>query len=184
MGKRLSKIYTRTGDRGETGLGDGHRVQKDAPRVEAIGDIDELNSWIGLIVEEMAGDPSLAELAAFLRDCQHRIFDLGGEVSIPGYRIIEPRHTELVENKLDELNETLEPLANFILPGGSRLVASLHLARAVCRRAERRLVHLGRDEEINEDGLVFLNRLSDLLFVAARHCARATGAGEILWEKD
>lgn len=184
MGKRLSKIYTRTGDAGETGLGDGNRAAKDAPRVEAMGDIDELNSWVGLLVEEMKNVPELDDLADFLRQTQHRIFDLGGEVSIPTFRLIEARHVDAIERKLDEMNSELAPLENFILPGGSRLIASLHLTRAVCRRAERGLVHLSRDEDVNPEGLKFINRLSDFLFVAARHCAHVSDIAEVMWEKD
>ncbi|XOV87321.1 MAG: cob(I)yrinic acid a,c-diamide adenosyltransferase [Pseudomonadota bacterium] len=184
MGKRLSKIYTRTGDGGDTGLGDGHRISKDEPRIEAMGAIDELNSWLGLIVEELLTDgDELRPLADFLRGCQHHIFDLGGEISIPGFTIIEARHVAKLEEQLDDMNATLAPLENFILPGGSRTIASLHLARSVCRRAERRLVTLGKKEEINLEGLKFLNRLSDLLFVAARHCAQVSETPEVLWQK-
>lgn len=146
MGKRLSKIYTRTGDRGETGLGDGQRVSKGDPRVEAIGDIDELNSWIGMLVEELLQESNrFATVADFLRQCQHRIFDLGGEVSIPGHSIVQAQHVEAIEVQLDDLNKQLPPLENFILPGGSRLIATLHLARSVCRRAERTLVALAAE---------------------------------------
>lgn len=183
MGKRLSKIYTRTGDSGETGLGDGNRLFKDEPRVEAMGDIDELNSCLGLAIEELRADPDLRELTDFLRQIQHRVFDLGGEVSIPGFKIIEAHHVELIETELDGMNQALEPLDNFILPGGSKIIASLHLARSVCRRAERKLVHLSRVEDVNTDGMHFLNRLSDLLFVAARHCARVSGTDEVMWRK-
>lgn len=184
MGKRLGKIYTRTGDKGTTGLGDGNRVAKDDARVEAIGAVDELNAWLGLVVQSLhdeGGDVSGIE--TFLRQCQHRIFDLGGELSIPGHRIISDEHVAAVERQLDDLNDGLEPLANFILPGGSRLIAELHIARTVCRRAERRVVTLGAHAEINAEGLRLLNRLSDYLFVAARYCAKATGVPEILWEQ-
>ncbi len=183
MGKRLSKIYTRTGDSGETGLGDGNRIAKDAPRVEAMGDIDELNSQLGVIIEQMKSVTALAKLAEFLRSNQHRIFDLGGEVSIPDYAIIKAEHVAAIETQLDAWNSELPPLDNFILPGGSLIVAHLHLARAVCRRAERRLVQLARIESVNPEGLRYLNRLSDLLFVAARYSARVTGTEEVLWEK-
>ncbi len=184
MGKRLSKIYTRTGDDGDTGLGDGNRISKDEPRVEAMGAVDELNSWLGLIVEELLTEgEAMRPLADFLRGSQHHIFDLGGEISIPGFTIIEARHVEQLEQKLDEMNEALAPLENFILPGGSRTIASLHLARSVCRRAERRVVTLGKSEEINLEGLKYLNRLSDLLFVAARHCAHVSETPEVLWQK-
>ena len=186
MGKRLSRIYTRTGDNGETGLGDGTRISKDHPRTEAMGTVDELNSAIGMLIEEMriSGNTDLASLTSFLRYCQHRLFDLGGELSIPGFEIITPRHVEKTEQALDELNEHLQPLENFILPGGSRLIASAHLARAVCRRAERCVVTLGAQEDINPEALRFLNRLSDYLFVAARTCARLTNVNEVLWQKE
>lgn len=185
MGKRLSKIYTRTGDGGETGLGDGTRVAKDDLRIEAIGDVDELNSFIGLLVEELnEGDTTLAPIARFLRKCQHRAFDVGGELSIPGFRIIDARHVTEIEDQLDELNQHLDPLENFILPGGSRLVATIHLARSVCRRAERSVVKLSERDEINDNGLKFLNRLSDYLFVAARYTALKTNVPEVLWQKD
>ena len=186
MGNRLSKIYTRTGDTGETGLGDGSRTAKTDPRVEAMGSVDELNSSIGILIEELlvTENPELEAIAAFLRYCQHRIFDLGGELSIPGYAIIKESHTERIETELDTLNETLSPLENFILPGGSHLIASAHLARAICRRAERAVVGIPQDQNVNENALQYLNRLSDYLFVVARTCARVTGVAEVLWEKD
>lgn len=184
MGKRLSKIYTRTGDQGETGLADGKRVAKDDLRIEAIGTVDELNSQIGLAIELMREENAAYDAAAtFLRECQHRLFDLGGELSIPGFRIVEARHVEAIETRLDELNADLAPLEDFILPGGSPAIASLHVARSLCRRAERRLVSLNREERVNEDGLKFLNRLSDYLFVAARHCALVGDVDEVLWQK-
>ena len=185
MGKRLSKIYTKTGDAGETGLGDGSRVAKASPRVEAMGCVDELNSVIGLLVETLKTESAdeLKSVASFLRSVQHRIFDIGGEISIPGYAIITDDHVSQVETALDELNEHLPPLENFILPGGSRLVAECHHARAVCRRAERRLVQVAASEDINQPGLSYLNRLSDYLFVVARSCARVTGVDEVLWEQ-
>lgn len=184
MGKRLSKIYTKTGDSGETGLGDGSRVPKDNARIEAIGAVDELNSWIGLVIEDLAPHEPLTGLAEFLHRCQHWIFDLGGELSIPGYKLLDSTQAEQVEEKLDELNEELDPLENFILPGGSHLVAHLHVARSVCRRAERRVVALADDAEVNDAGLEFLNRLSDFLFVAARYCGKVTGVDEVLWDQD
>ena len=185
MGKRLSKIYTRTGDKGETGLGDGSRISKTHPRVDAMGSADELNSIIGLLVEALKAEPhaDLTEIATFLRSVQHRIFDVGGEISIPGYAIITDDHVTAVEEALDALNEHLAPLENFILPGGSPLIAQCHHARAVCRRAERALALLGETEDINQPGLTYLNRLSDYLFVVARSCARITGVDEVLWEK-
>lgn len=187
LGKRLSKIYTRTGDAGETGLGDGSRISKRHPRLEAIGNVDELNSVIGVLIEDLREQSdsvtSLAPALEFLRDCQHRIFDVGGELSIPGYAIINETHTETIERALDKLNADLPPLDNFILPGGSRLIANAHLARAVCRRAERSVVALGEETQINPHGLTFLNRLSDYLFVLARYTASVTQVEEVLWEK-
>lgn len=185
MGKRLSKIYTRTGDKGETGLGDGSRISKTHPRVEAMGAVDELNSVIGLVVESLTrcAENELRDIAGFLRRVQHRIFDIGGEISIPGYALITAESVDELERALDGLNEKLPPLENFILPGGSPLVAECHHARAVCRRAERALAQLATAEEINQPGLTFLNRLSDYLFVVARSCARVTGVEEVLWEK-
>jgi cob(I)alamin adenosyltransferase len=190
MGKRLSKIYTRTGDQGETGLGDGNRVIKDAARVEAMGAVDEFNSALGVLIEELLEElrndeqQELAAVLDFLNYCQHRTFDLGGEISIPGFSIINTSHVDLIEQKLDALNDNLPPLENFILPAGSRLIAAFHMARSICRRAERRLVSLSRDEDINAAGLQFLNRMSDYLFVAARHCAKVQGVDEVLWQKD
>ncbi len=185
MGKRLSKIYTRTGDRGETGLGDGSRISKTHPRVEAMGSVDELNSMVGLVVEDLIAEnrPELTSIANFIRLLQHRIFDLGGEISIPDFKIVTTDHVAAIEQNLDALNDKLAPLENFILPGGSKLIANCHLARAICRRAERNLVALAADESINEAALEFLNRLSDYLFVVARSCARITGVDEVLWEK-
>ncbi len=187
MGKRLSKIYTRTGDKGETGLGDGSRINKDDSRVHAMGSVDELNSWIGLLVEQLisANEPGLTPMAGFLRGCQHRIFDLGGEISIPGYQIITQAHVEKIETELDALNQHLQPLENFILPGGSALIAQAHLARSICRRAERDLVTLQNEPEqsTNPEGLQFLNRLSDYLFVLARYIAREQNVEEVLWQK-
>ena len=185
MGKRLSKIYTRTGDGGETGLGDGSRVSKTHPRIEAIGSVDELNSIVGLLVEELieAGNDELNTIADFLRALQHRIFDLGGELSIPGFNIINDDHVKTIEVHLDALNEHLEPLDNFILPGGSKLIANCHVARAICRRAERQVATLAQEESVNKAGMEFLNRLSDYLFVVARSCARITGVDEVLWTK-
>ena len=186
MGNRLSKIYTRTGDAGETGLGDGSRTSKTEPRVEAMGSVDEINSSIGILIEELreVGNPELDTIADFLRYSQHRIFDLGGELSIPGYAIIQDTHVDRIETELDSLNDVLPPLENFILPGGSHLIASAHMARAICRRAERALVGIHQDQNINKSALQYLNRLSDYLFVVARTCARVTGVPEVLWEKD
>jgi len=179
MGHRLSKIYTRTGDDGTTGLGDGGRIAKDDPRMETIGSVDELNSLIGLLIAELPADDALH---APLIDIQHRLFDLGGELSIPGYTLVKAEHVTGLEQVLDELNEQLPPLKNFILPGGSRAAAVCHLARAVCRRAERDMVTLSRAAEVNISGRHYLNRLSDLLFVMARLLARRNGGTEVLWQ--
>ncbi|MFT7304974.1 MAG: cob(I)alamin adenosyltransferase [Candidatus Azotimanducaceae bacterium] len=185
MGKRLSKIYTRTGDKGETGLGDGSRISKTHPRVDAMGSVDELNSIVGVVVEELLieDQPELSEIAEFLRSLQHRIFDLGGEISIPGFKIVSEAHVTAIEEDLDRLNEHLAPLENFILPGGSRLIANCHMARAVCRRAERQVILLAETDDVNQAAMEFLNRLSDYLFVVARSCARITQIDEVLWSK-
>ncbi len=181
MGYRLSKIYTRTGDSGTTGLGDGSRIAKDSPRIEAIGCIDELNSLIGILIAEGIAE----EQQQWLVDVQHRLFDLGGEMAIPGFKSISDKHIETLESQLDELNESLPALQDFILPGGSKQAAQCHLARAVCRRTERRVTQLAAlpEEDINPEGLKYLNRLSDLLFVMARTLARADGGSEVLWDK-
>ena len=185
MGKRLSKIYTRTGDKGETGLGDGSRISKTAPRVEAMGSVDELNSIVGVVVEELlaSNQPDLTSVAEFIRTLQHRIFDLGGELSIPGFEIISAKHVAVIEQQLDVMNEQLDPLENFILPGGSRLIANCHMARSICRRAERNIAALAQTESVNANAMEFINRLSDYLFVLARTCARLTQVNEVLWEK-
>lgn len=178
MGNRLSKIYTRTGDDGTTGLGDGARVQKESPRVEAYGTVDETNSVIGVML-------AISTLPEAVRRCltevQHDLFDLGGELCIPGHRMIAPGHVERLENQLDGFNEALPPLKEFILPGGGPAAAACHVARAVCRRAERRCWSLARVEEVAPDALKYLNRLSDLLFVLARVLARHESGSEVLW---
>jgi cob(I)alamin adenosyltransferase len=177
MGHRLSKIYTRTGDDGSTGLGDGSRVKKTSHRIEAIGAVDELNSIIGvLLVEEMPSN-----LRAMLTDIQHELFDLGGELSIPSQSTLSDKHVQRLETLLDELNDNLPPLKEFILPGGSPAAAICHLARAVCRRAERRAAHLGETEKTNPISTRYLNRLSDLLFVIARVLNAHAGRLDVLW---
>ena len=177
MGNRLSKIYTRTGDDGTTGLGDGSRVEKDSLRVETFGTVDELNSIIGLVLASRVNDA--------VRDCltrtQHELFDLGGELCMPGHILISETCVDQLETELDRFNEDLPPLKDFILPGGSESAARCHLARTVCRRAERLMVSLAKIEDINEVSLRYLNRLSDLLFVIARVLARANGGSEVLW---
>lgn len=180
MGNRLSKIYTRTGDDGTTGLGDGSRTRKDSLRVESFGTVDELNSVIGLLIASIDDD----HLRKILLDIQHDLFDLGGELCIPGTELIADRHTKRLEQELDALNKKLPPLKDFILPGGNPAAARAHLARTVCRRAERRVITLARHEPVNETVIRYLNRLSDLLFVIARTIARASGQGEILWQHE
>ncbi|MDT8437962.1 MAG: cob(I)yrinic acid a,c-diamide adenosyltransferase [Wenzhouxiangellaceae bacterium] len=180
MGHRLSKIYTRTGDDGTTGLGDGSRTQKDSLRVEAYGTVDEFNSALGLVIAT-CGDESIARV---LLDVQHDLFDLGGELCMPGTELIGDAHIERLERELDRINADLPPLKDFILPGGSTAAAHAHLARTICRRAERRVIALARHEPVNEPAIRYLNRLSDLMFVIARTIARASGIGEILWDHD
>lgn len=178
MGHRLSKIYTRTGDDGTTGLGDGARVKKTSSRVEAMGAVDELNSVIGiLLTQDVPGD-----IRTPLTDIQHELFDLGGELSIPGRSAITEAQIERLETILDELNDELSPLKEFILPGGNQASATCHLARAVCRRAERRTHALGETEKINSAAVKYLNRLSDLLFVMARVLNARAGRGDMLWQ--
>lgn len=177
MGHRLSKIYTRTGDDGSTGLGDGTRVPKDSPRVEAYGTVDELNSALGVVLTTTLP----AEVRDALGRLQHELFDLGGELCVPGRAAITEGHVARLEQTLDALNATLAPLKEFVLPGGSQPAASLHFARTICRRAERRVVTLARSESVNPHALKYLNRLSDLLFVAARYVNSVDAAQEILW---
>jgi cob(I)alamin adenosyltransferase len=178
MGHRLSKIYTRTGDRGTTGLGDGSRVDKDHPLVEAFGAVDELNSCLGLIRAEALPEGLDAQLSAI----QHDLFDLGGELSVPGYRVITGDYVARLEQVLDRYNADLPMLKEFILPAGGRATAHCHLARAVCRRAERRAFSASRGEALNSDAIAYLNRLSDLLFVIARVLARFEHGEEVLWQ--
>jgi cob(I)alamin adenosyltransferase len=180
MGHRLSKIYTRTGDDGTTGLASGERVQKCGPRIEACGAVDETNSVLGLLLS----DPKVAgPLRACLTRVQHELFELGAELALPGHTIIGADEVLRLESELDALNADLPPLQEFILPGGTPQAATCHLARAVCRRAERRAWALARTDAVNPDMLRYLNRLSDLLFVAARQLARQDGAGEVLWQR-
>ncbi len=177
MANRLSKIYTKTGDAGTTGLGDGTRVAKDSLRIAAIGDVDELNSVIGLMLTE--------PISTKIRDCltriQHDLFDMGGELCIPGYAMIKPERVTALENMLDEWNESLDPLKEFILPGGSCAAAYCHLARTVCRRAERKMTTLNSTEKITEVSLQYINRLSDLLFVLCRILNKEAGVHDVLW---
>lgn len=182
MGFRLSKIYTRTGDKGETGLGDGRRVPKDHPRVEAIGEVDTLNSQLGLLLAGMAEQPGLEEVVTVLAPCQHRLFDLGGELAMPAYQALNAAEVERLEAAIDRWNDELGPLENFILPGGSALIAQAHVCRSLARTAERRCQQLNAVEPLGETSLAYINRLSDLLFVAARIIARRQGVAEILWQ--
>jgi cob(I)alamin adenosyltransferase len=180
MGNRLTKIYTRTGDDGSTGLGDGTRVPKESLRVEAYGTVDEANSAIGAVL-------AVATLPAAIRECltevQHDLFDLGGELCIPGHRMITAAYVLRLETTLDEFNGKLPPLKDFILPGGGPAAASCHVARAICRRAERRCWSLARVEGVSQDALQYLNRLSDLLFVVARVLARHEQGSETVWRR-
>lgn len=177
MGNRLSKIVTRTGDAGTTGLGDGSRVGKDSLRIEAMGEVDELNSALGLLLcEEM---PEAIRNA--LIGIQHDLFDLGGELCIPTMSMIGEAHIERLEDHVEGFNEDLTPLKEFILPGGTRAAACAHLARTICRRAERRVVHLGNSEDVSAFARRYLNRLSDLLFVLGRALNKAGGRGDVQW---
>jgi cob(I)alamin adenosyltransferase len=178
MGHRLSKIYTRTGDKGTTGLGDGSRVPKDHARVEAYGTVDELNSVIGLVLAEELP----VEVRETLTDIQHDLFDLGGELCVPGRAAVADERVARLEDILDGLNAGLEPLKEFILPGGSRAAALAHLARTVCRRAERRVITLSKSEAVSETAVKYLNRLSDLLFVMARALNKKADRPDVLWQ--
>ena len=180
MGNRLSKIYTRTGDDGTTGLGDGTRVDKDSARVAAYGTVDELNSAIGLVLA--SGVPE--RVAEVLTQAQHDLFDLGGELCIPGMAMIDDADITRLEETLDAFNDTLPALKDFILPGGGIAAAHCHLARTICRRAEREVVTLSRSETVRSEAIQYLNRLSDLPFVIARVLARASGHGEVLWQHE
>ena len=180
MGNRLSKIYTRTGDDGSTGLGDGARVGKDSLRVGAYGTVDEANSTIGLL---LAADVP-ADIRELLTTVQHQLFDLGGELCIPGHAAISDEDVDRLEAHLDHHNADLPPLKDFILPGGGEAAARCHLARTIVRRAERETVTLSCTEAVRPQAVRYLNRLSDLLFVLARVLARASGHGEVLWDHD
>lgn len=186
MGHRLSKIYTRTGDQGQTGLGDGSRCDKGDARIAVMGSVDECNSQIGLLRAQL-GDHTLTQwpdLQDWLSRVQHELFDLGGELSIPGYRLLAATAVERLEQQIDQMNAHLPPLKNFILPAGSLPVAQAHVCRAVCRRAERELVLLSHDPQaaLSDAALPYLNRLSDWLFVLARSLSRALDGEEVLWQ--
>ncbi|WP_394004089.1 cob(I)yrinic acid a,c-diamide adenosyltransferase [Luteimonas sp. WGS1318] len=180
MGNRLSKIYTRTGDDGSTGLGDGTRIGKDALRVTAYGTVDEANSTIGLLLAAPVPD----DIRDLLTTVQHQLFDLGGELCIPGHAAIEDADVDALEAHLDRYNDDLPALKDFILPGGGEAAARCHIARTVVRRAERETVALSREEAVRPQAVRYLNRLSDLLFVLARVLARADGHGEVLWRHE
>ncbi|MBR9882754.1 MAG: cob(I)yrinic acid a,c-diamide adenosyltransferase [Oceanospirillales bacterium] len=181
MGNRLTRLYTRKGDKGTTGLANGSRVAKTHPRIEALGEVDELNCLIGLLIADLSEGDSLK---TDLQKIQNELFDLGGELAVadPNYTVIDAAVLESIEEQLDLLNETLPPLKEFILPGGNRPAASAHLARAVCRRTERRLVELAASDTVNPLSIAYINRLSDLLFVHARLLARRDGGSEVLWQ--
>jgi len=181
MGNRLSKIYTRTGDDGTTGLGDGSRVSKDSIRVEAFGTVDEANSAVGLI---LANDSVPDEIRECLTEVQHDLFELGGELCIPGHAAIEDSFVDRMENQLDRFNADLPALKEFILPAGGPAAAACHLARTIVRRAERRTISLQQIEPVREEALRYLNRLSDLLFVVARVLARIESGQEVIWERN
>ena len=180
MGNRLSKIYTRTGDDGSTGLGDGSRTGKDSARVNAYGTVDEANSSIGVVLATPVPD----EIRVLLTRVQHQLFDLGGELCIPGHAAITGQDVDALEQQLDHFNENLPPLKDFILPAGGEAAARCHLARTIVRRAERETVTLARHDAVRPEAIRYLNRLSDLLFVLARVLARADGQGEVLWNHD
>ena len=178
MGNRLSKLATKTGDDGTTGIGTNQRMPKDSARIEAIGCVDELNSAIGMTCSQSI-DESVGEV---LTEIQHRLFDLGGELAMPGFTLIEEKHIQSLDDWLDDFNGQLPPLKEFVLPKGSLATTSCHLARTICRRAERRVVTLARDEEINDNVRIYLNRLSDLLFVFCRLLARNEKSDEVMWQ--
>ncbi|MBB3227658.1 cob(I)alamin adenosyltransferase [Luteibacter sp. Sphag1AF] len=181
MGNRLSKIYTRTGDDGSTGLGDGSRTEKDSLRVTAYGTVDELNSALGMVLASEGVDADVSEV---LSQIQHELFDLGGELCIPGMAMMNDADVTRLETVLDGFNADLPPLKDFILPGGGMAASCCHLARTICRRAERDVVALARIEPIRPQARQYLNRLSDLLFVLARVLARRSGHGEVLWQHE
>jgi cob(I)alamin adenosyltransferase len=180
MGKRLTKIITRTGDNGTTGLGDGSRVAKDDARIEAIGTVDELNSQLGVLLTHDIPEPS----RGYLTRIQHELFDLGGELCLPGHTAIKTDAVARLEKDTELLNESLPPLKEFILPGGNPAAAACHVTRTVCRRAERRVVTLAHQAPVNEHLQIYLNRLSDLLFVIARFLARHDDQQEAQWQRD
>jgi len=184
MGNRLSKIATRTGDAGMTGLGDGSRVEKDHLRICAMGDIDELNSQIGVLTTEDIPASIATELHELFFQVQHDLFDLGGELCIPNYKLLNPDHVAQLDIWLEKYNKELPPLTEFILPGGTRAAAQAHVCRTVCRRAERSIVRLGWEEPLYDSPRQYVNRLSDLLFVLSRILNRAAGGSDVLWKHE
>jgi cob(I)alamin adenosyltransferase len=184
MGNRLSRIYTKTGDDGTTGLGDGTRVAKDSARVSAYGTVDEANSAIGLLLATPLPGPQAGAIATLLTTIQHQLFDLGGELCIPGHAAIQDGDVTALEAQLDAFNDPLPPLKDFILPGGGEAAARCHVARTVVRRAERETVTLSHHDSVRPEAIRYLNRLSDLLFVLARVLARDSGHGEVLWKHE
>jgi cob(I)alamin adenosyltransferase len=180
MGNRLSKIATRTGDDGTTGLGDGSRVTKNSLRVHAMGDVDELNSHLGLLLCEDLPPQLREELVSI----QHDLFDLGGELCIPGYSLITDVHVTRLDSLLEKYNADLPPLKDFILPAGARAAALAHVCRTICRRAERAIVALDKSEPVNANPRRYMNRLSDLMFVLSRVLNRFAGGSDVLWEKE
>lgn len=178
MGHRLSKIYTRTGDQGTTGLGDGQRVSKDHPRVEAYGTVDELNSVLGVLLTEDLPEAT----RTLLTDIQHDLFDVGSELCVPGRTLLSDARIAALEAEIDAMNAHLKPLKEFILRGGTRAASLAHLACTVCRRAERRVITLSKTEATSPVAVRYLNRLSDLLFVLARHLNRIAGEPDVLWQ--
>ena len=180
MGHRLTKIYTRTGDKGQTGLADGTRVSKDSLRVEVIGEVDELNSHIGVVMSHPVPEP----VAACLEGIQHDLFHIGGELATPGRESVTAEDVSALEKILDGFNSKLPPLKEFVLPGGGPAASACHVARAVCRRAERRLVTLAREQFVNTELLRYVNRLSDLLFVLARVLVWQEGGADVLWDSE
>ena len=178
MVNRLTQIYTKTGDEGKTGLGDGTRVAKFSTRIKCLGSVDELNSIIGLILTENVSQKNI------LKKIQHDLFDIGGELSIPNYIKIDLKKVNFLEQELDRMNDTLPPLKDFILPGGAKAASYSHLGRTVCRRVERNLFLLNDKEEVNKNALKYINRLSDFLFVLARYINKENNVDDILWQKD
>jgi cob(I)alamin adenosyltransferase len=184
MANRLSKISTKTGDKGETGLGDGSRISKTSTRINVIGEVDELNSWVGVLAAELDAQDEHQDI---LSQIQHDLFDLGGELCVPGYKALAPSMLEDLENTLVEINENLPPLKDFILPGGNKAASYCHMARSVGRRAERSIVELALEEKDGDNSVTplaiqYLNRLSDFFFVLARNIARKDGGQEVLWK--